>query len=101
MSKPVPPKEQPKPAGSRAGSSTAVPTSARGGQPAEARPSAPQVSRARVIEPAGAPSHEQIARRAYEIWMGRGMPDGTDHENWLEAEKQLRSGQAAPAPARR
>lgn len=36
-------------------------------------------------------AQEQIARRAYEIWLAEGCPAGRDLENWLEAERQLRS----------
>jgi hypothetical protein len=35
------------------------------------------------------PTHEQITRRAYEIFIERGRPEGCDLEHWLEAEKQL------------
>ena len=41
--------------------------------------------------PARAPSHEQIARRAFEIWCGKGRPAGTEEQNWLEAERALRA----------
>ena len=35
-----------------------------------------------------APSHDQIARRAYEIWQsGKG---GSQMDNWLRAERELR-----------
>jgi hypothetical protein len=37
------------------------------------------------------PTHEQIARRAYEIFIERGQPAGQDLEHWLEAERQLRA----------
>jgi hypothetical protein len=37
------------------------------------------------------PTQEQIARRAYEIFIERGQPEGRDLEHWLEAEKQLRA----------
>ena len=37
------------------------------------------------------PAHAEIAKRAFEIWCGRGRPDSTDRENWLEAERQLRA----------
>jgi Protein of unknown function (DUF2934) len=39
-------------------------------------------------------THEQIADRAFELWQQRGYPPGTDLENWLEAERQLRCGSA-------
>lgn len=35
------------------------------------------------------PSHEQIAKRAYEIWVARGKPQGKDLENWRQAEREL------------
>jgi len=44
------------------------------------------------------PTQEQIARRAYEIFIERGQPNGRDLEHWLEAERQLSSsGQTKPA----
>jgi DUF2934 family protein len=35
------------------------------------------------------PSSEQIAIRAYHLWLARGQPVGTDRDDWLEAERQL------------
>lgn len=35
------------------------------------------------------PTHEAIARQAYELWQNRGCPNGQDLELWLEAERQL------------
>jgi len=35
-------------------------------------------------------SQEQVAILAYEIWLSRGQPEGTDQEDWFEAEGQLR-----------
>ena len=35
-------------------------------------------------------SHDQIAERAYQIWVEKGRPVGTDSDNWAEAESQLR-----------
>jgi hypothetical protein len=35
------------------------------------------------------PSHEEIELRAYQIWVDRGRPEGTDREDWFEAERQL------------
>ncbi|MCC5827880.1 MAG: DUF2934 domain-containing protein [Phycisphaeraceae bacterium] len=34
-------------------------------------------------------SHDQIAKRAYEIWLAKGCPQGADHQNWAEAEAEL------------
>ena len=41
-------------------------------------------------------SHDQIARRAFEIWVAKGRPMGQDEQNWREAEAQL---QREHAPA--
>lgn len=35
------------------------------------------------------PSHEQIARRAFELWESLGRPEGTDKELWLRSEREL------------
>jgi len=46
---------------------------------------------------------DAIARRAYEIYQGRGGQHGADLDDWLEAERQLKPGQndvTGPAPAR-
>jgi hypothetical protein len=40
---------------------------------------------------AAAPTHDQIAARAREIWQRQGRQPGRDQENWLEAERQLRA----------
>jgi hypothetical protein len=48
---------------------------------------------------------DSIARRAYEIYQGRGASDGADLDDWLEAERQIRERQTGltgrPAPAKR
>jgi hypothetical protein len=38
-------------------------------------------------------AHEQIAVRAYQLWEARGRPEGTDRDDWFEAERKLQ-GQA-------
>jgi DUF2934 family protein len=101
-SKPVPPKDQPRQTGSRPSSAgTAAPSRAGANSapasPAPARQSAPPVSRPRVIEPT-APSHEQIAQRAYQIWQDQGCCHGRDCDHWFEAERQLH--QQANGPRR-
>jgi Protein of unknown function (DUF2934) len=40
------------------------------------------------------PTHEEIARRAQEIWQQSGNPGGRDTDIWLEAERQLMAGTA-------
>ena len=34
-------------------------------------------------------SHDEIARRAFEIWCGKGRQTGGAAENWREAQEQL------------
>ena len=34
--------------------------------------------------------HEKIAMRAYEKWCKKGRPKGTEKQDWLEAETELR-----------
>lgn len=45
------------------------------------------------------PTQEQIAALAHAIWMDRGCPEGTDVDNWLEAERQLRGAVRRPLAA--
>ena len=39
--------------------------------------------------PAGGPSREEIARRAYELYLDRGGSEGSEQEDWLQAEREL------------
>ena len=48
-----------------------------------------------ITDPGSAPTHEQIAQRAYEIFVERGQPQGHDLDHWLEAEAQLRAASEA------
>ena len=45
-----------------------------------------------VGQPVSTPKipHEKIAMRAYEKWVQRGRPHGTDVQDWVEAESELR-----------
>ncbi|MDI1247395.1 MAG: DUF2934 domain-containing protein [Lacunisphaera sp.] len=45
------------------------------------------------------PSHEEISRRAYQLWHEYGSPADRDLEIWLNAERQLTAKAAADAPA--
>ncbi|HLJ96214.1 MAG TPA: DUF2934 domain-containing protein [Gemmataceae bacterium] len=47
--------------------------------------------------------HEKIAMRAYEKWCKRGRPQGTDKQDWIEAENELRAEmmRTSPPPSRR
>ncbi len=44
-----------------------------------------------VAEPTRPDLHKEIELLAYNIWLNRGRPEGTELENWVEAERQLRS----------
>jgi hypothetical protein len=35
------------------------------------------------------PTHDEIARRSYELYLSRGGTDGFDVEDWLKAEAEL------------
>jgi Protein of unknown function (DUF2934) len=37
------------------------------------------------------PTHEQIARRAFDLWQSRGYPRGSEAQDWMEAEEELRA----------
>jgi hypothetical protein len=44
-----------------------------------------------VEEPAGtSPTYEQIAERAYDLYLARGETPGHDIDDWLRAEAELR-----------
>jgi hypothetical protein len=38
------------------------------------------------------PSHEQIARRAYELFLARGGGHGQHEQDWAQAERELKLG---------
>jgi hypothetical protein len=46
---------------------------------------------AKTVEAKGmtTPSHDDIALKAYEIWIANDRPVGRDLDNWYEAEAQL------------
>jgi len=43
------------------------------------------------LRPAGY-SSEQIAARAYELYLARGAADGQDFDDWIAAERELSTG---------
>jgi len=53
---------------------------------------APKAKKA-AAKTASKPTHEQIAQRAYEIYVERGCAPGNPMQDWLRAEQEL----AAPA----
>jgi hypothetical protein len=53
----------------------------------------------RTNEMSGKPSSEEVAVRAYEIYLNNGREDGHDVEHWLLAEEEL-AGKPASEPER-
>jgi hypothetical protein len=56
----------------------------------------PPTSRSRNPPPAPAaalasrvPTHEEIARRAFELYVARGQDDGSELSDWLRAQSEL------------
>jgi len=43
-------------------------------------------------KPHPGPSHEQVARRAYEVFLARGGTHGNAEQDWYQAERELRLG---------
>lgn len=37
------------------------------------------------------PSIEQIARRAHQLWVKKGCPEGSAEQDWLQAEQELKA----------
>jgi len=71
---------------SRAGNSTSSPVSSTAVRNTSLPP---RVSTSAMSQKRPAPTHDQIARKAYEIWKsGKG---GSQEENWYRAERELRS----------
>jgi hypothetical protein len=44
---------------------------------------------------------EDVARRAYDLFLSRGGQHGCDVDDWLEAERQLMSNGTSARPSRR
>ena len=42
------------------------------------------------------PTHDDIARRAYEIYVKNGRKQDLCKQNWLQAEQELRAGDRRP-----
>ena len=55
------------------------------------------------VIPKPQPSHEEIARRAHELWQQAGQPAVGGERHWLQAEAELKLGVITQAtqPARR
>lgn len=58
--------------------------------PRATKPRASKAGATAVAEPP-APTHEQIAMRAHELYVSSGHQHGREQEFWLEAERQLKA----------
>ncbi|GHG93422.1 DUF2934 domain-containing protein [Comamonas sp. JC664] len=59
---------------------------------AKKAPAASADIKPRASESRPSPSNEQIARRAYEIFLARGGTHGSSEQDWFQAERELRLG---------
>jgi hypothetical protein len=56
----------------------------------------PDEASSEAPSPAAEIPREQIAERAYEIYLARGGSDGQDWEDWLIAEREVLNGRRSP-----
>ena len=71
------------------GATTTTPSRKR--TPSKTRSDKPRTSNSKKsTSGAMAISYEQIAQKAYEIWLRKGRPVGQDEQNWHEAELELK-----------
>ncbi len=50
--------------------------------------------------PRASPTYEEIAQRAYEIYLARGGGPGREDEDWQQAERELREAREKAARSR-
>jgi hypothetical protein len=50
----------------------------------------------RVTKPKPQPTHDEIAQRAYQIYVERGCTPGDPMEDWLRAEQELLAASKKP-----
>lgn len=48
-------------------------------------------------DPTGVNIRERIAQRAYELYEQRGSTPGSEHDDWLRAEAEVRAALGSPA----
>jgi hypothetical protein len=53
-------------------------------------PSAQPMQQSQQQQQSDGIQHDKIAMRAYEKWCKRGRQHGTDKQDWMEAERELR-----------
>jgi Protein of unknown function (DUF2934) len=54
------------------------------------RPRYPGPDESSAREPAGTPTHQEIAARAHQLWLQEGQPPESAERNWLDAERELK-----------
>jgi hypothetical protein len=57
----------------------------------------PDESEAIASNSANAIAEDAISKRAYQLWVGRGCPEGSPEQDWYQAESELRSNGGHPA----
>lgn len=68
--------------------------STKAAAPTKAKPASPS-TKAKAAKPRPAPevvlkiTHDEIAQRAYLIWLANGKPTGEEEFNWHQAEREL------------
>lgn len=71
-------------------------TAAKGVAASTSKPAAKEISAppATPVEAqaAPAPTHQEIAARAHQLWQQRGGHHGSHAHDWLQAEEQLKAG---------
>ena len=53
---------------------------------------APSARLTEPTTPARRPTHQEVERRAYELYLARKGRDGTAHDDWVRAERELSEG---------
>ncbi len=68
----------------------ATPTKTAAGPKAVAAKTADQTAAGSATNLRVMPDHEEISRRAYELWAERGFSHGDPNHDWARAEQELR-----------
>jgi len=76
------------------------PAAAPAPRPSEAAPPPPPASFQGAPGAEAMPAHDEIARRAYELFVKRGGRGGDPIKDWLDAEAQLKAERKKRAAAR-
>lgn len=61
-------------------------------RPTSRKTTRPQVTAPKIVRQTARPTHEQIAARAFTLYLSRGCVDGQHEQDWLQAEAELSRG---------